>query len=141
MAVSQATADKIKSLEQAHKAQFVDLVLANHTWIKLLPKIQKLAKTDKKYVSMMNLAHTIAKNAAQWYVRQIQYEQRAGVPKSDKDILKYFLQPANEKKLVQQAAQFISPVSKDKLSLSGQQIYSMCGVAFFDMIDKYKQEN
>ena len=46
--MAKPTKEDIQKLERNHKAQFVDLVLANKLFIGMLPKIIGTKKTDKK---------------------------------------------------------------------------------------------
>lgn len=54
---------QVKKLEAAHKEQYLNLVTANHLWLKLFPKIKGKAKDSKEYQSLYALGKSIANNA------------------------------------------------------------------------------
>lgn len=126
--MARASEEQVKKLERDHKAQFVDLVLANKLFISLLPKLKGKSKTSKEYIAMLAFGKKIAQLAGKWYARQWKFEQKAGVPKADKDIMKYFLQPANQDKLIAQAKAFLSPGKKEN------QILSIYGIGIVPLI-------
>lgn len=115
--MSRPSEEQVRQIEAAHKALYVDLVLANKLWISLLPKIKGKSKTSKEYIAIMALAHKIAQLAANWYVRQRAFETKAKVPAVSKDILRYFLQPANQKQLVEQAKAYLDPTKSSNAIL------------------------
>jgi len=126
--MAKATAEEIQQLERDHKAQFVDLVLANRLFIKLLPKIRGKAKTSKEYQAVLNFGKTIARLVGSWYVRQKDYEDKAGIPKSDPNLLKYFLVPSKQNNLIAQAKQYLDPKQKEN------QILSIYGIGIIPLI-------
>lgn len=118
----------IKKLELNHKAQFVDLVLANKLFISLLPKLKGKSKTSKEYIAMINFGKKIAQLAGKWYARQLKFETKAGIPKADKDLMRYFLSPPNQDKLIAQAKAYLSPGKKEN------QILSIYGIGIIPLI-------
>lgn len=126
--MAKPTEAQVRQLELTHKALFVDLVLANKLWISLLPKVKGKSKTSKEYLALMNLAHKIASLAGRWYARQLDLEKKAKVPPIPKDLFKYFLQPANQNKLVEQAKMFLDPTKKEN------QIMGIFGMGIIPLI-------
>src|SRR5260221_514886 len=99
--MSKPTETEIRALELAHKTQFLNLIVANKLFLKLLPRIMGKSKESKEYKAVMALAHTIAKLAGKWYARQVDYEKKAKVPKEDPNMISYLLLPKHEKDLEQ----------------------------------------
>lgn len=105
----------IRKLEAAHKMQFIDLVIANMLFIKLLPKLKGKSKTSKEYISLLNFGKKIAQLAGKWYARQLNFEKKAGIPKADPNIMKYFLDPKKVEDLKFQAKNYITPGKYDPM--------------------------
>ena len=109
--MAKPTEAQIKQFETAHKTQFLNLVMANRLWIKLFTQLyyKNLPKTDKQWVSLYAFGNNIAKNVGKWYVRQKNFEARAKIPAVRSDIVKYFLIPKEELKLITVANSYLDP--------------------------------
>ena len=99
--MAKPTDSQIRKFETEHKMQFVDLVLANRFYLKLLPRLIGKSKTSREYQIITNYGKTVANLAGKWYKRQYLLEQRAKVPPIPKDLFKYFFLPKDEKKLIE----------------------------------------
>lgn len=98
--MSKPTEAQVRALEKAHKSQYLDLITANRLWIKLLSQVKGKPKESKEMQSLLAFGRTIANNAGKWYARQYKLEQLAKIPPVAKDIMKYFLVPKEEAKLI-----------------------------------------
>lgn len=109
--MAKPTTAQVRALEIAHKEQYIRLVASNRLWIQLFTKLynSKLPKTDKKWTALYDFGRLIAKQAGSWYVRQKSFESKAGVPAVRADIVKYFLIPKEEKKLITVANSYLDP--------------------------------
>lgn len=128
--MARATDAQIVKFELEHKAQFVNLVLANRLFLQLLKKIAGKPKTSKEYKAVEALGKNVAKNVGKWIYRQINIENKAGIPKVDRDITKYFLNPKTEAQLIDQAKKYMKPGEKEN------QIFGvlMGGMGFIPLI-------
>lgn len=126
--MAKASTEQVIKLEREHKGQFVDLVLANKLFLSLLPKIAGKSKTSKEYKAVEALGKKIIQLITSWYKRQLKYEQKAGVPKMDKNLFTYFLNPKTQDKVLAQAKAFLVPGGK------GNQILSIYGMGIVPLI-------
>jgi hypothetical protein len=103
------TKEQIQKLETAHKVQYVNLVLANRLFLRLLPRVKGKSTTSKEVIALNKLGKSIANNAHKWYLRQTAFEKKAGIPKVGLDLMKNFGSVVNEKKLIEQAKAYLNP--------------------------------
>lgn len=132
--MAKPTAGEIQKLEAEHKTEFVDLVLANRLFLKLLPRIKGKSKTSKEYLAVLNLGKVIARLAGSWYARQKDYEIKSGIPKADPSIMKYFLVPAEENKLIAQAKNYINPAKYDPMFNPMGEYKTISGIGIIPLI-------
>lgn len=116
--MSKPTEAQVRKLELAHKEQYIRLVAANRLWIKLFTQIYKLPKTDPKWKSLYAFGTTIAKQAGSWYARQKNLEVKGKIPTVRPDIVKYFLVPKDELKLITVANDYLDP-TKETIKING----------------------
>lgn len=113
--MSKPTEAQVRTLELAHKGQFVNLVVANRLWVNLLPRLKGKAKTSKEYVSLLAFGKVIANLAGKWYVRQRDLEVRGGIPSTPSNLVSLFLDPAKATALEAQAKTYLNPKTDSKL--------------------------
>ena len=109
--MARPTEAQVRALELAHKEQYIRLVASNRLWIKLFTQLYKLnlPKTNAKWKSLYALGNVIAKQAGSWYVRQKNLETKGKIPPVRADIVKYFLNPKEELKLITIANSYLDP--------------------------------
>lgn len=122
------TEAQIRELEKAHKMMLVDLVLANKLFLSLLPKLKGKKTDSKEYKAVHALGLKIVDLVKAWYIRQRNYEVKAGIPKADPNLYKYFLTANGQRNLVDQAKKYMDPSKPEN------QIMGIFGIGIIPLI-------
>ena len=122
---------QVRALEIAHKGYFVDLVIANHLFIiGMLPKIKGLKAGDKKYDAVVDFAHVLMQSIGKWYARERNLEVKGKIPPVSNEIVKYFISPKTENKLIEQAKKYIYQGTKG----NEEYVKGVCGIGIIPLI-------